>query len=559
MHTEYRDGPSVDIVIGGTPDRSPRAAHPSAASAARATRGAAPAPHAAEPQPSPRGGALALPRVEATITPAPSSARRRRADRRHRTALRARSPSFVSASGSELLADDEVDALIAAVPYFRDALPVERIALREQCEQLLVGRYARVIREGVPGEQASCFFVLARGVVEVWNQRGFRIRLGAGRWFGESALVVSSKFPRSHSVSAASDALLLRFDQRRLARHPQTSVLLRRQAAAIENRIKSNLLQSLPFFSGLAPRVVAEIAPHFRYRDAIGGTALCTEGDTDARTAREMFFIQHGTVGVYVGGRQVSVVRHTDEQPWVGERSLFMHAPRAASVLCIEPTRVLALHANALRPLVEAVPSILQLFRRQDRFYAAQTLRVFAEADAAPRAAKGGAAHAAHGTPTSPQRHARADKWEPLKRSSPAALRRMARQATAEPVGGAPHAEADAWAAGSQARQGDDDWRRALERNYFARRAAFADAKAERERTRRVEQERIEVLDAKRRLRTAVGTSRRAGSPLGGSTPRALGGGRLTTAVSTPGLAMPSRGGGTVMAAIGRGGGVAIR
>lgn len=297
-----------------------------------------------------------------------------------RGARRSSGAHFERAGDGERVGEERVKQLLLGVQFFRSALASELGALLQHVDQIVVERYAQLLREGTLGHVAHFFFVIVSGEVEVWNARGFSIHLGAGRCFGESALS-ENPYPRSHSVTVTRRALLLRLNSLELCASATLRRLLKRERPKIERRIIGNLLFSLPFFGGLAPEVVDEICHLFTCRDEIGGVALCTEGDADSR---EMFFVANGAVGVFKHGARVSTIRHTDSTPWVGERALLVHKPRAASLVTVEPTRLLALHADQLPELLRAVPTIHGIFRTQDRFYAVSSVDMLGERAAPP-------------------------------------------------------------------------------------------------------------------------------------------------------------------------------
>ena len=97
-------------------------------------------------------------------------------------------------------------------------------------------------------------------------------------------------------------------------------------------------LENIPLFSGLKDSELQTISTHAIIRSYPKNTIVITEGDT----TDTLYVIQSGTVKVFLNdehGKEI-ILSIMGANEYFGELSLLDGAPRSASVMTIEPTRL---------------------------------------------------------------------------------------------------------------------------------------------------------------------------------------------------------------------------
>ena len=99
------------------------------------------------------------------------------------------------------------------------------------------------------------------------------------------------------------------------------------------------MIENIPLFAGLSPEVLAEIEQHGSIKTYRKNTIVINEGDeTDS-----LYLILSGRVKVFLSsedGRE-AVLNHQGPGEYFGEMSLIDRQPRAASVMTVEPARLM--------------------------------------------------------------------------------------------------------------------------------------------------------------------------------------------------------------------------
>src|SRR5690606_19204112 len=122
-----------------------------------------------------------------------------------------------------------------------------------------------------------------------------------------------------------------------------------------QRRDTSRRLLATPFFAGLDPTRIEELATRARAQLWEEGEELVREGDPGG----SVFVVTRGRLEVLRRGDQGGVVvGHLGEGEFFGEASLLTGSPRSATVRAVEPTEVLMLSREALAPLLEADPGL---------------------------------------------------------------------------------------------------------------------------------------------------------------------------------------------------------
>jgi CRP-like cAMP-binding protein len=119
-------------------------------------------------------------------------------------------------------------------------------------------------------------------------------------------------------------------------------------------------LASIDLFSRLSKRERSEIANRADEIDVPEGTHLVREGEF----AYEFFVIEDGSAEVVRDGRHVADLGPGD---FLGEMGIVTRAPRNASVVAREPTRVIVLSEQDFRGVARSFPTVAERIREAVR------------------------------------------------------------------------------------------------------------------------------------------------------------------------------------------------
>jgi CRP/FNR family transcriptional regulator, cyclic AMP receptor protein len=129
------------------------------------------------------------------------------------------------------------------------------------------------------------------------------------------------------------------------------------------------MLQIVPLFDGLSPEALAKIESRAVARNYPRNAVVISEGDE----ATSMFIIVTGSVKVYhteADGKE-TILNSQGPGQHFGELALVDDAPRSASVMTQEPSRLLVLSKAAFRECLEESPEVgyhlVQALARQVR------------------------------------------------------------------------------------------------------------------------------------------------------------------------------------------------
>ena len=116
------------------------------------------------------------------------------------------------------------------------------------------------------------------------------------------------------------------------------------------------MIENIPLFAGLSPEVLAEIEQHGSIKTYRKNTIVINEGDeTDS-----LYLILSGRVKVFLSsedGRE-AVLNHQGPGEYFGEMSLIDRQPRAASVMTVEPARLMILSRGDFMRCLASNPEI---------------------------------------------------------------------------------------------------------------------------------------------------------------------------------------------------------
>jgi CRP-like cAMP-binding protein len=119
-------------------------------------------------------------------------------------------------------------------------------------------------------------------------------------------------------------------------------------------------LASIDLFSSLSKRERTEIASRADEIDVPEGTHLVREGEF----AYEFFVIEDGSAEVLRDGQHVADLGPGD---FLGEIGIVTRAPRNASVIAREPTRVMVLSEQDFRGVARSFPTVAEQIREAVR------------------------------------------------------------------------------------------------------------------------------------------------------------------------------------------------
>jgi CRP-like cAMP-binding protein len=119
-------------------------------------------------------------------------------------------------------------------------------------------------------------------------------------------------------------------------------------------------LASIDLFSSLSKRERTEIAGRADEIDVPEGTHLVREGEF----AYEFFVIEDGSAEVLRDGQHVADLGPGD---FLGEIGIVTRAPRNASVVAREPTRVMVLSEQDFRGVARSFPTVAEQIREAVR------------------------------------------------------------------------------------------------------------------------------------------------------------------------------------------------
>lgn len=238
---------------------------------------------------------------------------------------------------------------------------------------------ATIVREG---ERSDALYAVGRGRVVVGASPsdddagaagvGGRVYVAAlteGDFFGEFSFLTRS--PRSATVEAASDVILLRID--RVTVDELVSADAAFSAPLLEfykERVAELLLARNPIIGALPPEIRRGLIKGARIQKYLDGDAIVQE----AELADELFFILNGEVEVHRNEHGIPVfINKLHEGQFFGEMAALTHRPRTATVYAMGPVEVLAVRREEIERGLDAAADVRRLFERAMALRAAET------------------------------------------------------------------------------------------------------------------------------------------------------------------------------------------
>lgn len=209
-----------------------------------------------------------------------------------------------------------------------------------------------IVRQGEPPDG---FYVLASGLARAVrvDPGGHEVALGVirpGDSFGEMALLDDE--PRSATVRTSSEVLAFRLEpsvfQALLRVCPEIAPALRLQARA---RHLENFLRVHSAFSHLPRAAIVPMLAELQQLDYQPGAVVVREGDPGG----SLFIVMDGRLVAHQGDDR-QLVGYLRAGDFFGERSLYRHEPRAATVEAVTPVQLLALGEATFHHLMDTYP-----------------------------------------------------------------------------------------------------------------------------------------------------------------------------------------------------------
>jgi HlyB family type I secretion system ABC transporter len=207
-----------------------------------------------------------------------------------------------------------------------------------------------IVREG---DDADAFYVLSAGRARVVKEGGdgqevTLAMLGPGDTFGETGLLERST--RTATVRASGDVEVLRLDRALFDGLLATSPELREAVELHRRRVKlEELFRLYTVFADLPPGGLARLLRDLEEIDVRAGEVIIRQGDSPGAA----YVVEDGRLRTRRDGRDLAFHRRGDV---VGERSLFMDTPRAATVEAVTDATLLRLPVATFRALLAEHP-----------------------------------------------------------------------------------------------------------------------------------------------------------------------------------------------------------
>jgi len=282
-------------------------------------------------------------------------------------------PSGLGVEHTEQTLAHDVTPLLGAVSP-ADFVRLARLARVERKPQ-----GATLVREG---ERSDALYAVGRGRVVVGTSssdddavaggvsgRVYVAALTEGDFFGEFSFLTRS--PRSATVEAASDVVLLRID--RVTVDELVNADSAFSAPLLEfykERVAELLLAKNPIIGALPPEIRRGLIKGARIQKYLDGDAIVQEGEL----ADELFFILNGEVEVHRNEHGIPVfINKLHEGQFFGEMAALTHRPRTATVYAMGPVEVLAVRREEIERGLDVAADVRRLFERAMALRAAET------------------------------------------------------------------------------------------------------------------------------------------------------------------------------------------
>lgn len=216
---------------------------------------------------------------------------------------------------------------------------------------IFVRTYLQGERIFTQGEKGDCFYMIQSGKVMVTQQSSFTggakelVRLGAGKYFGEIALIEDA--PRKATVTALEKTTCWILDK------PNFENILGNMKQAVGESIALEILKHVKILSSLTEKQLTVISRSLLTKVYKEGDAIITQGED----GDSFFMIASGEVSVQVNHVEVAKLGPGKH---FGEMSLLSNEKRSASIYAVSETTCLVLGRTEFVQLLGPLDSIMK-------------------------------------------------------------------------------------------------------------------------------------------------------------------------------------------------------
>ncbi|KAK6765056.1 hypothetical protein RB195_025115 [Necator americanus] len=200
------------------------------------------------------------------------------------------------------------------------------------------------------GEEGDNFYVIDKGVVDVYVNNEFVLTINEGGSFGELALIYGT--PRAATVKAKTDVKLWAIDRLSYRRILMGSVMRKR-------KMYDEFLSKVQILADLDKWERANVADALERCDFEPGTHVVEQG----QPGDEFFIILEGEANVLQkrsDDAPFDVVGHLTSSDYFGEIALLLDRPRAATVVATTPLKCIKLDRARFERVMGPVREILK-------------------------------------------------------------------------------------------------------------------------------------------------------------------------------------------------------
>ena len=267
----------------------------------------------------------------------------------------------------------DVDATLhliqSRVPLYREINPLQFREFMLGSQVLQPERGAAIFRRN---DYTDTFFVVLDGEIEIelGDDLPYRLKLGAGQYFGEMSLLSGRR--RSATAFAAAGCVLIESPRREVLKLVNSVEAVRHH---IDRHFVIRAIQTA-FAPDASDEELAGVAERASVNGYKPGAVIFSEGDE----ADQLHLIRSGSVAVSrnLGGREI-VTSYVAAGNYVGEMGLMGRTRRAATVRANVATETISLAASDFDLLLARNPSLRQKVQALVRKRIADNARIAAQ------------------------------------------------------------------------------------------------------------------------------------------------------------------------------------
>ncbi len=254
----------------------------------------------------------------------------------------------------------DVVALLERAPLFSNFTPAEMRLIGQQMNTAHFGRGEVIIRQGEPGDR---FYILRQGRVQVTRRdaQGLErklVELVSGDYFGEAALLTGE--PRNSTIRAQTPVSAYTLDKKSFDKLVRAGFEGRAKVDVALRRV--GLLRRIPIFMDFDNFELRRVAAQLKSVTVEADQAVFHQDDS----GDNFYIVESGEVAVLLRQPNGEVVEKARLGPgeYFGETALLMNIPRTATVIALQPTKLLALDARSFSTLVRGSNSVSRALER---------------------------------------------------------------------------------------------------------------------------------------------------------------------------------------------------